>query len=183
MTDRSESNLTEIVNSVVQQVYRSQPHAQGMPARWEDLPKNVQMNIKQGFLPVILTTLDVVDNEINTAAEFGHAFMAKVEYADGGTTWHGPLPTEEAAWRWLNARLELDYEDVAEGYEGEVVPLNLVAEDDSLPEAHQKVLDECLAEAWRNVEQQDAMTEADVAADIAQQLVRVYGVVTYPKES
>ena len=48
-----------------------------------------------------------------------------------------------------------------------------------LPEAHQKVLANCVAEAWRNVEQNDALTEADVAADIAQFMVSAYGVVTY----
>lgn len=48
----------------------------------------------------------------------------------------------------------------------------------TLPEAHRKVLAECEAEAWRNVEQNDALTEADVATDIAQRLVDVYDVVT-----
>jgi TRAP-type C4-dicarboxylate transport system substrate-binding protein len=51
-----------------------------------------------------------------------------------------------------------------------------------LPPAHRTVLDECIAEAWRNVEQNDALTERDVAADIAQRLVDVYDVVTYPRE-
>ena len=51
-----------------------------------------------------------------------------------------------------------------------------------LPESHQSVLLECIAEAWRNIEQNDATEPADVAADIAQRLVDVYGVVTYPRE-
>lgn len=53
---------------------------------------------------------------------------------------------------------------------------------DELPEQHRSVLDECIAEAWRNVEQNDALDAEDVAADIAQRLVAVYGVETYPHE-
>jgi len=45
----------------------------------------------------------------------------------------------------------------------------------SLPPAHQEVIDECIAEAWRNVEASDANTTADIAADIAQRLHYVYG--------
>ena len=78
--------------------------------------------------------------DVNTSAAFDTAFMAKVEYADGGITWHGPFLREQDAWDWLDTRLELDYEDIAEGYEGEVAPLNLVRETDepylqALPEA------------------------------------------------
>lgn len=56
--------------------------------------------------------------------------MAKVEYDDGGMTWHGPFATQEAAGEWLNQRLEFDYEDLAEDYDGEVVTLNLVRKAD-----------------------------------------------------
>jgi hypothetical protein len=51
-----------------------------------------------------------------------------------------------------------------------------------LPEAHQKVLAVCEAEAWLNHETSDVHTEADIAADIAQRLVDTYDVVTYPRE-
>ena len=54
---------------------------------------------------------------------------------------------------------------------------------EGLPPAHVSVLENCLAEAWRNLEQNDAMTERDVAEDIAQYLVDVYDVVTYPREN
>lgn len=64
-------------------------------------------------------------SEINTSAELGEAYIAKVEYADGGVTLHGPFATEEKAWAWLDERLELDYKDIAEGYEGGVLVLNL----------------------------------------------------------
>lgn len=55
---------------------------------------------------------------------------------------------------------------------------------DELPETHRTVIDECVAEAWRNIENGDAETQtsADVAGDIAQRLVDIYGVITYPRE-
>lgn len=48
----------------------------------------------------------------------------------------------------------------------------------TLPDQARTVIDECIAEAWRNVESGDteAHTSADVAADIAQRLLDVYGV-------
>lgn len=54
-----------------------------------------------------------------------------------------------------------------------------------LPPQHREVINNCIAEAWRNVDNgdPDAQSEADVAADVAQHLVDVYGVVTYPKEA
>jgi hypothetical protein len=53
-----------------------------------------------------------------------------------------------------------------------------------LPDQHREVLENCLAEAWRNFENGDpeAQTARDVAADVAQQLVSTYDVVTYPRE-
>lgn len=50
---------------------------------------------------------------------------------------------------------------------------------DTLPPPAQRVVDECIAEAWRNTEQGDATTEADVAADVAQWLYRRYRVHAY----
>jgi len=47
-----------------------------------------------------------------------------------------------------------------------------------LPEAHQGVLTECIAEAWRNLEQGDALTQADIAADIIRRLTTVWPEVT-----
>jgi hypothetical protein len=44
----------------------------------------------------------------------------------------------------------------------------------NLPAAHRVVLDKCEAEAWRNFEQRDALTEADVAADIVRHLTVEY---------
>lgn len=46
----------------------------------------------------------------------------------------------------------------------------------TLPAPAQTVILECIAEAWRNTEQDDATTEADVAADIAQRLHMIYRV-------
>lgn len=43
-----------------------------------------------------------------------------------------------------------------------------------LPASHQVVIDLCVAEAWRNLEQNDALAPADVAADIVRYLNRVY---------
>lgn len=48
-----------------------------------------------------------------------------------------------------------------------------------LPDAHRAVIDQCIAEAWRNKEQGDALLATDVAADVAQRLVTAYGVITY----
>lgn len=48
-----------------------------------------------------------------------------------------------------------------------------------LPKAHQRVVDECVSEAWRNLEQHDATTEADVAADIVQRLYTIYRVIPF----
>jgi hypothetical protein len=45
-----------------------------------------------------------------------------------------------------------------------------------LPPAHAEVIEECVAEAWINIEAGDAHTEQDVAADIAERLFKVYGV-------
>lgn len=50
-----------------------------------------------------------------------------------------------------------------------------------LPAGHRKVVDECIAEAWRNVEASDAQTPRDIAADIAQRLADIYGITTHPK--
>ena len=51
----------------------------------------------------------------------------------------------------------------------------------ALPHEHLKVLRECEAEAWRNVESgdPDAHSEADVAADIVQRLHHLYRVVAH----
>lgn len=43
-----------------------------------------------------------------------------------------------------------------------------------LPLTHQVVIDLCVAEAWRNLEQNGALVPADVAADIVRYLNRVY---------
>lgn len=50
-----------------------------------------------------------------------------------------------------------------------------------LPSAHREVLDACVAEAWRNIQDGDAHEPADVAADIAQRLVDLYHVTTYER--
>ena len=52
----------------------------------------------------------------------------------------------------------------------------------TLPNAHRAVIDECIAEAWRNVENSDTHTSADIAADIAQRLVVAYGVTVHPRD-
>ena len=41
---------------------------------------------------------------------------------------------------------------------------------DGMPPAHLAVIEECIREAHRNLEQGDALTEADVAADIVRRL-------------
>lgn len=48
-----------------------------------------------------------------------------------------------------------------------------------LPEPARKVVDECIAEAWRNTEQNDGSTEVDVAADIAERLHFIYRVKSH----
>lgn len=53
---------------------------------------------------------------------------------------------------------------------------------DTVPDYAEEVIEECIAEAWRNFDNGDAHTPADVAADIAQRLVDCYNVVTYPRE-
>ena len=40
--------------------------------------------------------------------------------------------------------------------------------------AHKTAIDECVAEAWRNYEQGDALGAADVAADIIRRLITLY---------
>lgn len=50
----------------------------------------------------------------------------------------------------------------------------------ALPAGHRKVIEEAVAEALRNAESgdPDTQTEADVAADVAQRLVDIYGFIT-----
>ena len=73
------------------------------------------------------------EREPDTSASHGEAHVVIVNYADGEETWHGPFFTEEAATRWLDARLELDYKDSVDGH---VAVLNLVdSADMAAPEA------------------------------------------------
>lgn len=46
----------------------------------------------------------------------------------------------------------------------------MTQQDNALPAPAQAVVDECVAEAWRNTENSDVHSQADVAADIAQRL-------------